>query len=550
MANVLAEGVHPPTPEQVDDYYVEHEEELEILIKPLMDLQDAKIMKAPYYGQLKEWFKENAPGMDSYKGSGKSILCKYMVAYAAMHSGKWTPPLFLGEHDIPKMLTKPDAPEIVPKCAHCDAALFKPDALFCVKCGRAQGAGNCWKCAVPQIAMHEYCFSCGAKAADAPNVSNGAVPMPNVAQNVQPQHVKTAITMLKQSNGNAEIINQVLATLQQRPRSPNEPVPRPNEPVPRHNYERCTSCQCTLVQGQPQCYQCGTRVSTMGTSSTQGAATERLPSHWMGADPMPSHQQGDPAPNLPKFLYNQQTKHIVDPEAPMEIPTCPSAYTPNPLLQSWKPAQGVYMHPAESGRLHSYQEIMAFLYAAIGQSETCVWPNPVEGRETKWSHLSHFGKALALVEATIARMALTREEGLTSQEANLELGIGSHAFTTSQRAAIGKRVGVHRKADKLLQATQSLFTTTKKGDQRQRDRGDKSDRYDRYDKSGTGAGGGGKEVQCWTCGKRGHVAAKCRSAAKPPQDKAAQEAAVKARLQQLTQAAAHAATHEKQGGDL
>ena len=220
----------------------------------------------------------------------------------------------------------------------------------------------------------------------------------------------------------------------------------------------------------------------------------------------------------------------------METPTCPSAYVPNPLLQSWKPASGVYMHAAETGRLQSYQEIMAFLYAAIGQEEKCEWPNPMEGAETKWSRLSCFGKALALVEAAIARLALTREEGLTSQEANLELGIGSQAFTTAQRAAIGKRVGIHRKADKLMHPTQptTQHQNPKKGDTRYTQQADKT---------------AGKEVVCWTCGKRGHMAAKCRSTNKPHKDTAAQEAAVKARLHQLTQAAEHAAKQDKQGGD-
>ena len=153
------------------------------------------------------------------------------------------------------------------------------------------------------------------------------------------QNVQSAITMLQQSNGNPEIIQQVLSTLQQHPRGLNEPRPA-------HSYERCPSCQCTLVKGQPKCYQCGTNV--LPQKSTP--ATAMVPSQWADEPPMRASPQGDPSTNasqLPQFLYNQHTKHVVDPNAPFEEPSCPSSYTPNPRLQVWHPAMGVYMHPAE-----------------------------------------------------------------------------------------------------------------------------------------------------------------------------------------------------------
>ena len=182
------------------------------------------------------------------------------------------------------------------------------------------------------------------------------------------------------------------------------------------------------------------------------------------------------------------------------------------------------------------------MYAAIGQNESCAWPNPVEGEATPWSDLHYFGKALSLLETGIAKMALTKEEGLTTEEANMELGIGSHAFTTTQRAAIGKRVGIHRKADKLLHPQP-----------RARDDKYKPKEYPKpgfeprsgFEKE---KAGGAKDLVCWSCGKKGHVAAKCRTTASHPRDTAAQEAAVKARLHQLTQATEHAALHGKQHG--
>ena len=218
-----------------------------------------------------------------------------------------------------------------------------------------------------------------------------------------------------------------------------------------------------------------------------------------GSDP-PAH-----ASQLPKFLYNQHTKHVVDPNAPFEEPSYPSSYTPNPLLQVWRPNTGVYMHPAEKWRLQNLQEVVGHLYAAIGQNEKCDWPNPVEGESTTWSDLHYFGKALALLETAIAKMALTKEEGLTAEEANMELGIGSHAFTTTQRAAIGKRVGIHRKAEKLLPRNREDKPKPPKEYPKPRF----EQRHER-DKVG-----GGRDLVCWTCGKKGHVAAKCRSGGGP-----------------------------------
>ena len=561
----LADGVEVPTTEQVDDHFHENSAKLKPIKDKLVDyVTELKDVPQPYT-KFKKWFKENAPGMQSLAVSGKDALCAYVVAYADLNSGKWTPDVFNGSVNVVKVLQQfvPDDPGHNAKaCMHCSAILQPADASFCGQCGKvpdgkAQDEQKCKKCAANVVQNAPFCHACGetmgvhdvqqptCDACHKPMSSSQFCPSTGVkhmpegeksnGQKME-QAIQSAINMIQQANEGGAMTTQLQANLKQIQSTLQQAQTGMDNERAASEYSKCRTCQCTLIRGQPQCYNCGTTVMPQGA-----APTARLPSQWTGGDPMPPCQQGkengaDTA--LPKFMYNQQTKHIVDPEAPMDIPACPSAYTPNPLLQSWKPASGVYMHPAETGRLSSFQEIMAYLYAAIGQGESCEWPNPIEGIETKWSRLSNFGKAMALVEAAIARMALTREEGLTSQEANLELGIGSQAFTTAQRAAIGKRVGIHRKADKMLHTTQTTAPTQapRKVDTRYTQPSEKT--------------GAGKEMVCWTCGKKGHVAAKCRSSNKPPKDTAAQEAAVKARLHQLTQAAEHAAKRDKSGGDL
>ena len=169
-------------------------------------------------------------------------------------------------------------------CTKCQQALVR-GAAFCSSCGTANASssgrgheGSSLAKLIQQkdiaVANEEYLHAHALQAEitrlQAAMAANESVSM---THNGLPQNVKAAITMLQQANGNADIIQQVLATLQQSPRGPNEPPAR-------HMYARCTSCQCTLVQGQPQCYQCGTKVQPQTT------AAAKLPSQWAEEVPM------------------------------------------------------------------------------------------------------------------------------------------------------------------------------------------------------------------------------------------------------------------------
>ena len=207
-------------------------------------------------------------------------------------------------------------------------------------------------------------------------------------------------------------------------------------------------------------------------------------------------------PKYPAYLYDESKKRLVDLQHPCKADGQPDGWSPTPALQTWKVPSS--LHQYEKFRIHAYQDILGYCYAAISAGIKCQYPaNGVES-STPFSALDPFQRAMAALEGLIKFCQLTREEGLTPEEAREHMGLDQSPLSTEEKKDIMKNVMFRRKMKEKLgqdvaKPTRPAPSPPKSGLDGGRIQSDRAERAAKKALKST----------CYACGQKGHLSYQC-----------------------------------------
>ena len=289
----------------------------------------------------------------------------------------------------------------------------------------------------------------------------------------------------------------------------------------------CVNPQCKLPLGQGNsfCGQCGTQAGAANVhaqhqpSSTQPAhrqpglfmssqvpmemalgtaASAHVVAKPVGARLVAAGSEEKPKPQFPSFMYDESKKRLVDLAQPLKSDQQPDGWSPNPALQHWKVPSS--MNDYEKRRVWAHQEVLGYMHVAASMRQVCSYPANGVNAFTPFSELDPFQRAMFHAEYPIKFALLTRQEGLTPEEARQQLGFDASPLSKEEKKDMVKEVTQQRKLKERLQAAKpqrpapqsSMPSHTGARPEEPPDKGDRK-----------------KKGKCYACGQKGHMSFQC-----------------------------------------
>ena len=470
---------------------------------------------------LHDWLKAATPNVE-WKSHHAALLSQWTVALC-MHVPDFNPGLFSfadcvhpidivklvneellpqakgavqdvahgGTTDLPKAMQQQHTTAAhSPSCPQCASPVGQND-VFCAKCAHRMAGSppSCAHCGHTLAKDAAFCSQCGTKVPQFPQHGDDLDP------------TKMLVEQLRQQLADKDLL--------------------------------LSSYMCgkssSHKEGHGQNVSSGTRpsafASTVGSSSCE--QSKKKPGTGVRGE------EGF----FPAFDYNEERRHIVDRDNPQVHLSSPKFFQPNPELQTWRPEPGT-LHEMELLRTKIWQDCLGHMYAAIADEESCAWPSRGVGHKTPWGELSHFQKALQVVESQLSLVSL-KVEGVKAKTAKAHLGIGSCPHPPEVLKELAKLQSLEAKASAALHG--------RKEDQGGRKSDTRKD--DAYKGGGKWRGEQRqrdvKRSTCFICQEKGHLSYDCPAKDKSHHQGDKKQALFRAMQQMVRKAGADPATGEE-----